>query len=78
MMKADVGDWLVIKGTTTELADQSGEITEVRGADGAPPYVVRWTASGHMATVFPGSDALVVSAAEHQRDEERARHRVVN
>ncbi|OBI48627.1 DUF1918 domain-containing protein [Mycobacterium sp. E796] len=66
-MKADVGDWLVIKGTTTELADQRGEITEVRGADGAPPYVVRWT-SGHVATVFPGSDALVVSAAEQHAD----------
>ncbi|OBI85282.1 DUF1918 domain-containing protein [Mycobacterium sp. 1245805.9] len=65
-MKAVVGDWLVIKGTTTELADQRGEITEVRGADGAPPYVVRWN-SGHVATVFPGSDALVVSAAEQQR-----------
>ncbi len=63
-MKADVGDWLVIKGTTTELADQRGEITEVRGADGGPPYVVRWMASGHVATVFPGSDALVVTAAE--------------
>jgi hypothetical protein len=78
MMKADVGDWLVIKGTTTELADQRGEITEVRGTDGAPPYVVRWVASGHVATVFPGSDALVVSAAELQQADERARHRVGN
>jgi hypothetical protein len=78
MMKADGGDWLVIKGTTTELADQRGEITEVRGDDGAPPYVVRWAASGHVATVYPGSDALVVSAAEQHRAEERARHRVGN
>jgi hypothetical protein len=78
MMKADVGDWLVIKGTTTELADQRGEITEVRGADGAPPYVVRWLASGHVATIFPGSDALVVTAAEQQRADERAHHRVGN
>jgi Domain of unknown function (DUF1918) len=78
MMKADVGDWLVIKGTTTELADQRGEITEVRGADGAPPYVVRWLASGHVATIFPGSDALVVPAAEQQRADERARHKVEN
>lgn len=64
MMKARVGDWLVMKGTTTELADQWGEITEVRGPDGAPPYVVRWKANGHVATVFPGSDALVVGAAD--------------
>ncbi|MCV7099339.1 DUF1918 domain-containing protein [Mycobacterium palustre] len=71
-MKADVGDWLVIKGATTELPDQRGEITEVRGADGGPPYVVRWLASGHVATVFPGSDALVVSAAEQQRTSHKA------
>jgi hypothetical protein len=76
MMKADVGDWLVVKGTTTELADQRGLITEVHGADGAPPYVVRWLTSGHVATVFPGSDALVVTAAEQQQAEDRAHHRV--
>ena len=78
MMKADVGDWLIIKGTTTELADQRGVITEVRGADGAPPYVVRWLTSGHETTVFPGSDAVVVTAAEQQQADERARHRVGN
>ncbi|MDT5260631.1 MAG: hypothetical protein QOD10_5711 [Mycobacterium sp.] len=77
-MKADVGDWLVIKSATTELADQRGEITEVRGADGAPPYVVRWLANDHVATVFPGSDALVVTAAEQQRADQRAQHRVGN
>lgn len=74
-MKANVGDWLVVKGTTTELADQRGLITEVHGADGAPPYVVRWLASGHVATVFPGSDALVVTAAEQQQADERARQK---
>ncbi len=75
-MKANVGDWLVIKGTTTELADQRGLITEVHGADGAPPYVVHWLASGHEATVFPGSDALIITAAEQQLADERARQRV--
>ncbi|HWS92555.1 MAG TPA: DUF1918 domain-containing protein [Mycobacterium sp.] len=75
-MKADVGDWLVIKGTTTELADQRGLITEVHGADGGPPYVVRWLANGHVATVFPGSDAVIVTAAEQQQADERARQRV--
>jgi len=74
MMKADAGDWLVIKGTTTELPDQRGLITEVHGADGAPPYVVRWLANDHVATVFPGSDALVVTAAEQQQADERAQH----
>jgi hypothetical protein len=74
-MKANVGDWLVIKGTTTELADQRGLITEVHGADGAPPYVVRWLANGHVATVFPGSDAIIVTAAEQETADERARQR---
>ena len=39
-MKANVGDWLVIKGTTTERSDQRGLITEVHSADGSPPYPV--------------------------------------
>jgi len=34
-MKANVGDWLVIKGTTTERSDQRGLITEVHFADGS-------------------------------------------
>jgi len=63
-MKANVGDYLVVKGTTTERHDQHAEIIEVRSQDGSPPYVVRWLVTGHEATVYPGSDAVVVSAAE--------------
>ncbi|MEE6136322.1 DUF1918 domain-containing protein [Mycobacterium sp. 050128] len=75
-MKAEVGDWLVLKGTTTGSADQRGLITAVRGADGAPPFVVRWLASGHETTVFPGSDAIVVTAAEQRRSDEQVRERI--
>jgi hypothetical protein len=75
-MKAEVGDWLVMKGTTTELSDQRGLITEVRSADGSPPYVVRWLNTGHETTVFPGPDAVVVTAAEQEAADERARSRV--
>jgi hypothetical protein len=74
-MKANVGDWLVIKGTTTELADQRGLITEVHSADGSPPYVVRWLATGHEATVFPGSDAVIVTPEEQEQADERPRSR---
>ncbi len=59
-MKAKVGDWLVVKGHTAEQHDQRAVITEVRSADGSPPYVVRWVTSGHVATVFPGPDAVVI------------------
>jgi hypothetical protein len=77
-MKAHVGDYLVVKGTTTERHDQHAEIIEVRSQDGSPPYVVRWLVTGHEATVYPGSDAVVLTAAEHtkaaQRTAARARH----
>lgn len=72
-MKANVGDFLVIKGTTVEQHDQRGVITEVRSADGSPPYVVRWLANDHIATVYPGPDALVVTAAEQEAVDARAR-----
>ena len=63
-MKAKVGDFLVVKGTTTERHDQHAEIIEVRSQDGSPPYVVRWLVTDHEATVYPGCDAVVVTAAE--------------
>ena len=71
-MKAKVGDFLVVKGTTTERHDQHAEIIEVRSQDGSPPYVVRWLVTDHEATVYPGSDAVVVTAAEHTQAAERA------
>ena len=74
-MKAKAGDWLVIKATHVDQADQRGLITEVHGADGAPPYVVRWLTTGPMATVIPGPDAVVVTAAEQKAADEQARSR---
>ena len=52
-MQAKVGDNLVIEGRTTEIHRREGEIVEVRGEDGAPPYVVRWS-DGHEALTYPG------------------------
>jgi hypothetical protein len=77
-MKANVGDWLVIKGTTTERSDQRGLITEVHSADGSPPYVVRWLATGHAATVVPGPDAIVVTPEEQEAADERAQERAAH
>ena len=74
-MKAKVGDWLVIKGTTVDRSDQRGLISEVHSPDGSPPYVVRWLETEHVATVFPGPDAVVVTAAEQEAADERAQHR---
>lgn len=59
-MRAKVGDKLQIHASRIGAADQIGRIVEVRGADGAPPYVVEFP-DGHMGLVFPGPDALVES-----------------
>ena len=75
LMKAKVGDWLVIKGTTIDRPDQRGLIIEVHSSDGSPPYVVRWLETDHVATVFPGPDAVVVTAEEQEAADERAQHR---
>lgn len=66
-MKAKVGDYLVVKSSAAERHEQHGEITEVHSEDGSPPYVVHWLATGHVATMYPGPDAIVISAAEHER-----------
>ncbi|MFC4912680.1 DUF1918 domain-containing protein [Actinomadura gamaensis] len=57
-MNASVGDRLHVHGNIVGLADTTGEIVEVRGRDGGPPYLVRF-ADGRTALVFPGPDAVI-------------------
>jgi hypothetical protein len=58
VMRAEVGDRLVVKGHHIGEAERDGVILEVRGADGGPPFLVRWN-DGHEGLVFPGPDATV-------------------
>jgi Domain of unknown function (DUF1918) len=48
--------------------ERTGEIIEVRGAGGEPPYLVRFD-DGHTSLVFPGPDAVI----EHPRKKGRKR-----
>jgi hypothetical protein len=57
-MRATVGDRLLVHGNTVGSPDRMGEIVEVRGRTGGPPYVVRFE-DGHTTLVFPGPDAVV-------------------
>jgi len=57
-MQAQVGDRLRIHGRTVGSHDQEGEIIEVRGADGGPPYLVRYS-DGTEHLTYPGPDAEV-------------------
>jgi hypothetical protein len=58
-MHANVGDRLLVEGRTAEAARREGEVLEVRGKDGTPPFLVRWS-DGHEGLVFPGPDAHVL------------------
>ncbi|MFI6516082.1 DUF1918 domain-containing protein [Spirillospora sp. NPDC050679] len=62
-MNASVGDRLHVHGKTVGRSDRAGEIVEVRGADGGPPFVVRFD-DGHTGLVFPGPDAVVEAPRE--------------
>jgi hypothetical protein len=58
-MNAAVGDHLLVHNAHVGESSREGEIVEVRGSDGGPPYLVRWTDDGHESLVFPGPDAEV-------------------
>ncbi|MEZ5260049.1 MAG: DUF1918 domain-containing protein [Ilumatobacteraceae bacterium] len=53
------GDRIVIHGHPAGKPDRTGEILEVRGAQGDPPYVVSWDDSGHTTLFYPGTDCTV-------------------
>ncbi len=58
-MRASVGDRITVRGHRVGEPERDGEILEVRGVDGGPPYVVRWAVDGHESLFFPGSDAFL-------------------
>lgn len=64
-MQAEVGDRIVIQGPVIDEHGRDGEIIEVRGAGGAPPYVVRWSGNGVVTLVFPGPDAVIRHRRPH-------------
>ena len=51
-MRAEVGDELTVRGVHQGEEDRHGEIMRVDGADGAPPYLIRWR-DGRETVFFP-------------------------
>ncbi|WP_035794082.1 DUF1918 domain-containing protein [Kitasatospora mediocidica] len=62
-MQATVGDRLHIHSRAVGIVDRTGEIIEVHGQDGEPPYLVRFD-DGHESLVFPGPDSTVEHPGE--------------
>jgi hypothetical protein len=55
---AAVGDTIAVPGQHVGEAGRRGEVIEVRGPEGRPPYKVRW-ADGHEAICYPGPETRV-------------------
>jgi hypothetical protein len=66
-MQASVGDRIVVRAHHLGEPNRDCEVLEVHGADGGPPYVVRWDDTGHEALYFPGADAVVQHFAHSER-----------
>ncbi|MFM7069579.1 MAG: CBS domain-containing protein [Actinomycetes bacterium] len=68
-VSAAVGDIVVIRGHAIGLRERRGRITEVRGPNGTPPYLVQWLDDPHdephEVLFFPGPDADVEHLAAH-------------
>ncbi|MCQ4044989.1 DUF1918 domain-containing protein [Streptantibioticus rubrisoli] len=62
-MHATIGDRIRIMGRNVGLQEHSGEIIEVRGARGEPPYRVRF-ADGRESLIFPGPDCVIDRRAQ--------------
>jgi hypothetical protein len=59
LMHAKPGDHIVIQGHHVGEIEKEGEIIEVHGKGGEPPFLVRWSEEERETLVFPGSDATV-------------------
>ncbi len=73
-MRARAGDRIILAGEQVDQPTRAGEVLESRGADGGPPYVVRWE-DGHTSTMFPGPGAVlkVTDAASAHVEEAAAK-----
>lgn len=58
-MFAAKGDRILVHSKHVGGPVRDAEVLDVRHLDGSPPYVVRWSDTGHEALYFPGSDAEV-------------------
>lgn len=57
-MQAKVGDRIILAGEQVDRPTRVGEVVEVRGSSGQPPYVVRWS-DGHEGLLYPGPGSVL-------------------
>jgi hypothetical protein len=59
-VEARVGDHIVVHSTHQGEPERTGEVLEVRGEAGGPPYLVKWSPDGHTGLFFPAGSCNVV------------------
>ena len=57
-MQATIGDRICIHGSIVGHRDKNGEIVEVHGDEGTPPYLVKFD-DGKTRLIYPGPDAVI-------------------
>ncbi len=57
-MHAVVGDTIAIPGRAVGQTGRLGEVIEVKGPEGGPPYRVKWH-DGHVAICYPGPETRI-------------------
>ncbi|GAA0525713.1 DUF1918 domain-containing protein [Saccharopolyspora subtropica] len=62
-----MGDKIHVHSRHVGEAEKIGEILEVRGKDGAPPYRVRFS-DGHESVVYPGGDCEIKPPTPREGD----------
>ena len=70
-MKAAVGDRIVMAGEQVDRPTRDGEILEVRGKDGAPPFLVQWS-DGHSGLIYPGPGSVLRVQSADSPEADRA------
>jgi hypothetical protein len=63
-MKAVIGDELIVKGRHHGGDDRRGEVMDVLGDDGSPPYLVCWL-DGYESLFFPSASTVVQHREKH-------------
>lgn len=76
-MHAAPGDWLVVKSSRDTVHERHALILTV-SENGAAPFHIRWIDTGRESLIYPGPDAVVISAEEQaaydRQQTERAQH----
>ncbi len=67
-MRASVGDRIVMAGEQVDRPTRAGQIVEVRGEEGAPPFLVRWS-DGHTGLIYPGPGSVLRMQGQPESDE---------